>query len=179
MKMSTPHSSNESEIENIVPPFPTKSKRLHSPEKICFTLQKPFSLEETKSKSEEENQSNETETTLQDSSRSMPMKLEDTRTLVPEPKSKSEATVEDSGRERLKRHRVEVAGRVWIPDIWGQEDLLKDWIDCTAFDASLMNNNIMTARASLVEEGRRTNSSRLRIKNKGSLHYYLIANIQP
>ncbi|CAA2970510.1 Hypothetical predicted protein [Olea europaea subsp. europaea] len=86
----------------------------------------------------------------------MSIKLEDKCT---------EPVVEDSGRERLKRHRVEVAGRVWIPDMWGQEDLLKDWIDCTAFDASSMNNNIMSARASLVEEGRRTNSSRLRIEN--------------
>ncbi|XP_011077929.1 proline-rich transmembrane protein 2-like [Sesamum indicum] len=53
------------------------------------------------------------------------------------------ATVEEinsSGRERLKRHRVEVAGRVWIPEMWGQEELLKDWIDCTAFDATLMNS---------------------------------------
>uniref|UniRef100_A0A803P644 Uncharacterized protein n=1 Tax=Cannabis sativa TaxID=3483 RepID=A0A803P644_CANSA len=36
---------------------------------------------------------------------------------------------DDNGRERLKRHRIEMGGRVWIPDIWGQEDLLKDWID--------------------------------------------------
>ncbi|KAJ1379816.1 protein BIC1-like [Sesbania bispinosa] len=42
---------------------------------------------------------------------------------------------EDSGRERLKRHRIEVAGRVWIPEIWGQEELLKDWIDSRTFDA--------------------------------------------
>ncbi|KAA8516714.1 hypothetical protein F0562_016780 [Nyssa sinensis] len=74
--------------------------------------------------------------------------------------------VEDTGRERLKRHRVEVAGRVWIPDLWGQEELLKDWIDCTAFDASLGNNNIMSARAALVEEGRRANASGLRIENR-------------
>ncbi|KAM7464247.1 hypothetical protein LguiA_032368 [Lonicera macranthoides] len=60
--------------------------------------------------------------------------------------------VEESGRERLKRLRVEVAGRVWIPDIWGQEELLKDWIDCNAFDASLVNNNIISARAALVQE---------------------------
>uniref|UniRef100_M0ZS28 Protein BIC1 n=1 Tax=Solanum tuberosum TaxID=4113 RepID=M0ZS28_SOLTU len=74
---------------------------------------------------------------------------------------------EDSGRERLKRHRIEVAGHVWIPEIWGQEELLKDWIDCSAFDSKLMNNNnIMSARAALVEERRRTNSScRLRIEN--------------
>ncbi|KAI9127939.1 hypothetical protein K1719_000932 [Acacia pycnantha] len=32
---------------------------------------------------------------------------------------------------------MEVAGRVWIPEIWGQEELLKDWTDCSAFDAPL------------------------------------------
>ena len=74
--------------------------------------------------------------------------------------------VEDIGRERLKRHRVEVAGRVWIPEIWGQEELLKDWIDCTAFDASLGNSSIVSARAALIEEGRRANSSGLRIENR-------------
>ncbi|KAL7137378.1 hypothetical protein ABFS83_10G087700 [Erythranthe nasuta] len=78
------------------------------------------------------------------------------------------AAVEDggvgAGRERLKRHRVEVAGRVWIPDMWGQENFLKDWIDCTAFDASLVNSSITSARDSLVEEARRANSARLRIQ---------------
>lgn len=70
--------------------------------------------------------------------------------------------VEESGRERLKRHRVEMAGRVWIPDIWGHEDLLKDWIDCTVFDSALGNKTIMSARAALVQEGRST----LRIENR-------------
>lgn len=72
---------------------------------------------------------------------------------------------EDSGRERLKRHRVEMAGRVWVPDMWGQEGLLKDWIDCSAFDASLMNSNIMLARAALAQQGRRPSSTRIRIEN--------------
>lgn len=80
--------------------------------------------------------------------------------------STSEVLPEDSGRERLKRHRCEVAGRVWIPDMWGQEELLKDWIDCAAFDSSLVPTGIMSARAALVEEGRRSNSSRLRIENR-------------
>ncbi|KAJ4828105.1 hypothetical protein Tsubulata_034612, partial [Turnera subulata] len=71
------------------------------------------------------------------------------------------------GRERLKKHRIEVAGRVWIPDIWGQEELLKDWIDCSAFDATLQAGGIMSARAALVEEGKRSNSSVLRIGNRG------------
>ncbi|KAJ1394504.1 hypothetical protein SESBI_34080 [Sesbania bispinosa] len=77
-----------------------------------------------------------------------------------------EALAEDNGRERLKRHRVEVAGRVWIPDIWGQEELLKDWIDCTAFDAPLVPSKITMARAALVEEGRRVNAADLRIENR-------------
>ncbi|KAI4300470.1 hypothetical protein L6164_033846 [Bauhinia variegata] len=73
---------------------------------------------------------------------------------------------EDCGRERLKRHRVEVAGRVWIPDTWGQEELLKDWIDCSAFDAPLASSRIMSARSALVEEGRRTTAGGLRIDNR-------------
>lgn len=68
-------------------------------------------------------------------------------------------------RERLKRHRREVAGQVWIPDMWGQEDFLKDWIDCSAFDASLVPQGIMLARASLMKEGRRSNSNTLRLEN--------------
>ncbi|XP_057425053.1 protein BIC1 [Lotus japonicus] len=67
-----------------------------------------------------------------------------------------EATTEcSSGRERLKRHRVEVAGRVWIPDIWGHEKLLKDWIDCAVFDAPLVPTKLLMARQALVQEGRR------------------------
>ncbi|KAL0309531.1 UNVERIFIED_CONTAM: protein BIC1 [Sesamum radiatum] len=70
-----------------------------------------------------------------------------------------------SGRERLKRHRIEVAGRVWIPDMWGQEAFLKDWIDCGAFDASLVNSSIMSARAALVEQGRALNSTTQTVVN--------------
>ncbi|XWS43420.1 hypothetical protein CRYUN_Cryun16bG0102100 [Craigia yunnanensis] len=77
-----------------------------------------------------------------------------------------ESLQEDNGRERLKRHRIEVEGRVWIPETWGQEELLKDWIDCSAFDSSLVPSGIMSARAALVEEGRRANSGRFRIENR-------------
>ncbi|KAL9332091.1 hypothetical protein ACSQ67_001701 [Phaseolus vulgaris] len=80
--------------------------------------------------------------------------------------SVAEALEEDSGRERLKRHRVEVAGRVWIPDMWGQEELLKDWIDCSAFDAPLVPSRIATAREALVEECTRANAAGLRIENR-------------
>lgn len=64
----------------------------------------------------------------------------------------SVVTEEESGRERLKKHRLEMGGRVWIPDTWGQEDLLKDWIDCTTFDSSLVNNTIVSARAALMQQ---------------------------
>ncbi|XVF07674.1 hypothetical protein REPUB_Repub06bG0160200 [Reevesia pubescens] len=73
---------------------------------------------------------------------------------------------EDNGRERLKKHRIEVAEKVWIPEIWGQEELLTDWIDCSAFDTSLDPSGIMSARAALVEEGRRANSGGFRIENR-------------
>jgi hypothetical protein len=60
---------------------------------------------------------------------------------------------EESGRERLKRHRDEMGGNVWIPDLWGQEEFLKDWIDCTKFDPPLISSNkIVTARTALVQE---------------------------
>ncbi|CAL0326738.1 unnamed protein product [Lupinus luteus] len=63
---------------------------------------------------------------------------------------------EDSGRERLKKHRVEVGGRIWIPEIWGQEEFLMDWIDCTtAFHAHLVPTKIITAQEALVQEGRK------------------------
>lgn len=68
-------------------------------------------------------------------------------------------------RERLKRYRTEVAGHVWIPDLWGQEDLLMDWIDCSAFDTCLMPQGIISARASLIEEGRRASSGGIRVQN--------------
>ncbi|KAL9150145.1 hypothetical protein ABFS82_12G150200 [Erythranthe guttata] len=82
--------------------------------------------------------------------------------------TKSEGTVEgsnSSGREKLRKHRVEVAGRVWIPEMWGQEAFLKDWIDSTVFDSKLANSSIMSARVSLVEEGRRPNSTTFTIEN--------------
>ncbi|OMO82243.1 hypothetical protein CCACVL1_12028 [Corchorus capsularis] len=93
------------------------------------------------------------------------LKVEEGEAMRDENETSSEI-VEENGRERLKRHRIEVAGRVWIPEIWGQEELLKDWIDCSAFDASLVPNGIMSARAALVEEGRRANSGGFRIENR-------------
>ncbi|XP_010244926.1 PREDICTED: uncharacterized protein LOC104588614 [Nelumbo nucifera] len=77
-----------------------------------------------------------------------------------EPVNVDPSVPEVSGRERLKRHRIEMAGRVWIPEIWGQEDFLKDWIDSSAFNSSLVPNGLMSARAALIEESHRANSGK-------------------
>ncbi|XP_022153004.1 protein BIC2 [Momordica charantia] len=71
-------------------------------------------------------------------------------------------------RERLKRHREEVAGKVTVPEKWGKEELLKDWIDYSAFDRILAAKRIATARASLAAEGRRAANSRpaLRVESR-------------
>ncbi|MFS7934445.1 putative protein BIC [Helianthus anomalus] len=79
------------------------------------------------------------------------------RSSTPPPPEQPEAAGKvESGREKLKRHRVEMSGRVWIPDIWGQEDLLKKWIDSTVFDSSVEKSSIMSAREALIQEGRST-----------------------
>lgn len=70
------------------------------------------------------------------------------------------ATVDaDASRERLKRHRREVAGRVWIPESWGKEPFLKDWTDCTALDRALFPAGLLLAREALVDECRRRATS--------------------
>ncbi|XP_022972606.1 protein BIC1-like [Cucurbita maxima] len=63
---------------------------------------------------------------------------------------------EENGLERLKRHRVAVAGQVWIPEKWGKEELLKDWIDGSAFEASLFPSGIVPARRALAREAKRS-----------------------
>ncbi|KAJ1270875.1 hypothetical protein BS78_06G084500 [Paspalum vaginatum] len=60
--------------------------------------------------------------------------------------------VHESSRERLKRHRREMAGRVWVPEMWGQEKLLKDWVDCAVFDRPLVPPGLLTARRALIAE---------------------------
>ncbi|KAK4857374.1 hypothetical protein QYF36_027319 [Acer negundo] len=82
-------------------------------------------------------------------------------------------TVSDQpgGRERLKRHREEVAGHVLIPDKWGQEEMLKDWIDCSSFEALLAPNKIASARKALVAtadhgRNRAASSHQLRIESR-------------
>ncbi|XP_040377047.1 uncharacterized protein LOC121053574 [Oryza brachyantha] len=76
---------------------------------------------------------------------------------------------EESARERLKRHRTEMAGRVRIPEMWGQERLLKDWVDCAVFDRPLAaTRGLLTARDALVAEcapPRRSTARPLRVQN--------------
>ncbi|CAL0321816.1 unnamed protein product [Lupinus luteus] len=67
---------------------------------------------------------------------------------------------EESGRERLKRHREEVMGKVKIPKKWGKEKLLKDWVEYTTFDALFPpHTSIITARDALIADGRRASEA--------------------
>ncbi|XP_020220176.1 protein BIC1 [Cajanus cajan] len=77
-----------------------------------------------------------------------------------------EARVEETGRERLKRLREEVMmEKVKIPEKWGQEQMLKDWMDITMFDAFFAppHSMIVTARDALIANARKAKSPRLRI----------------
>lgn len=78
--------------------------------------------------------------------------------------SNKKESAEECTRERLKKHRQEMAGRVWIPDMWGQEGFLKDWKDCNVFDRSLVPKGLISARDALVEECRRTANSKRPIR---------------
>eukprot|EP01018_Ginkgo_biloba_P026321 Gb_32364 [translate_table: standard] len=60
-----------------------------------------------------------------------------------------------TGRERLQRYRLQVAGNVWIPDTWSHDERLKEWIDPKALDQSLVPSGLMSARIALVEDCRR------------------------
>ncbi|XP_010535696.1 PREDICTED: uncharacterized protein LOC104810919 [Tarenaya hassleriana] len=80
-----------------------------------------------------------------------------------------------SGRERLKRHREEIAGKVSIPEKWGKEGLLKNWMDFSVFDSAFTSNQVFSARASLMADstaagaagaaGRGVSRQRLRIES--------------
>ncbi|XP_050213384.1 protein BIC1-like [Mercurialis annua] len=96
-------------------------------------------------------------------------KSESTRQLDEEDKEASRMIAKENGREKLKRHREEVAGDVRIPEKWSQESLLKDWMDYSSFDKLLAPKGLQSAREALIAEGRRGSSQRLRI---GSRCYY-------
>ncbi|KAK7335633.1 hypothetical protein VNO80_27575 [Phaseolus coccineus] len=69
-----------------------------------------------------------------------------------------EVGVEETGREKLKRLREEVMmEKINIPEDWGQERKLKDWIDCTMFDAFLAPHSlIVSARDALCMQSKVT-----------------------
>nr|AFK44733.1 unknown [Lotus japonicus] len=143
------HQSSSTESDNQVPPYPFEFDLKSSPQSSKDSMlqqeqETPFNLKGV--------------TQSPSASKTLVCNKEETEL--------QELLAEDSGREKLKRHRVEVAGRVWIPDMWGQEDLLKDWIDCSAFDAPLVPSKITMAREALVGEGRRANAAGLRIENR-------------
>ncbi|GLJ07040.1 hypothetical protein SUGI_0056130 [Cryptomeria japonica] len=63
-----------------------------------------------------------------------------------------EGAEECSARERLQRYRVQVAGSVWIPDSWDQEERLKEWVDPIALDRSLAPDGLLSARTALIRD---------------------------
>ncbi|CAL1403937.1 unnamed protein product [Linum trigynum] len=59
-------------------------------------------------------------------------------------------------RERMERHWEEVAGRVTVPEEWGHEGVLDEWVDCSTFDELLAPHGVVSARRALVrDQGRR------------------------
>ncbi|CAI0544344.1 unnamed protein product [Linum tenue] len=60
-------------------------------------------------------------------------------------------------RERMERHWEEVAGRVTVPEEWGHEGVLDEWVDCSTFDELLAPHGVVSARRALVRDqgGRR------------------------
>ncbi|KAK4709170.1 hypothetical protein R3W88_030095 [Solanum pinnatisectum] len=64
-----------------------------------------------------------------------------------------------SGREKLKRHWREVGGRVCVPDRWGHEGSLREWMDCSSFDNILAPKGLKSARETLMSQGKRARSS--------------------
>ncbi|XP_031504480.1 protein BIC1-like [Nymphaea colorata] len=79
--------------------------------------------------------------------------------VVGKRKAQPEGQQHCCGRERLQRHRSQVAGRVWIPEVWGKEQFLKEWTDCAALDRALMPMGLVSAKSALVEECRRSAGS--------------------
>ncbi|KAH0715469.1 hypothetical protein KY284_008374 [Solanum tuberosum] len=63
------------------------------------------------------------------------------------------------GREKLKRHWREVGGRVCVPDRWGHEGSLREWMDCSSFDNILAPKGLKSAREALMSQGKRARSS--------------------
>ncbi|KAF3340844.1 hypothetical protein FCM35_KLT09688 [Carex littledalei] len=91
--------------------------------------------------------------------------------LIKEKKNSSsvqntEKHMEKEGRrERLRRLRLEIGGKVCIPDTWDHESSLQDWSNCTAFTAAYMPPGLASARAALAEEARQS-TTLLQLENR-------------
>ncbi|KAH7283657.1 hypothetical protein KP509_34G018200 [Ceratopteris richardii] len=57
-------------------------------------------------------------------------------------------------RERLQRHRLQVAGKLRIPESWSGEARLREWADPADVDETPRPADILAARAALVSERR-------------------------
>jgi len=91
---------------------------------------------------------------------------DDEKAKEEESKENGTARVEEiTGRERLKRHREEMKGKVKVPENWEKEQKLKEWVDYTTFDALIFAPHalIVTARDALIADVRKSRSQRLRI----------------
>ncbi|XP_019164120.1 PREDICTED: uncharacterized protein LOC109160279 isoform X2 [Ipomoea nil] len=54
----------------------------------------------------------------------------------------------------------EVAGRVLVPpEKWGQEGLLREWMDYSSFDACLAPKGLLSAREDLISQAKRVCST--------------------
>lgn len=69
-----------------------------------------------------------------------------------------ETRVEEvTGNKRMKRHREEVKGKVKVPENWKQEQMLKEWVNYTTFDALFAPHRIIVnARDALIADVRKS-----------------------
>ncbi|MCO5570543.1 hypothetical protein L7F22_024266 [Adiantum nelumboides] len=56
------------------------------------------------------------------------------------------------GRQRLQLHRLQVSGKVSIPDKWGCEQQLQEWVSYGIVEDALRPAGLMSARTALVSE---------------------------
>ncbi|KAH7421318.1 hypothetical protein KP509_13G050600 [Ceratopteris richardii] len=54
------------------------------------------------------------------------------------------------GRKRLQLHRLQVSGKVVIPESWGREKFLQEWVAFGAVEDALRPAGLMAARAELM-----------------------------
>ncbi|CAN4107263.1 unnamed protein product [Withania somnifera] len=73
-----------------------------------------------------------------------------------------------SGREKLKRHWKEVGGRICVPERWGHEASLREWMDCSSFDKILAPNGLKSAHEALISQGKpaRSTSRMIQVRSR-------------